>query len=176
MSYAFPDSIIANIKNCKNGDIFESGVFEYKSCKFCLQLWPKGNDTNQHSPLKLGIKWMESDHYIKKLEVEFSIELMEKSINVCEQRMKFLAKQTGMLHGINAEFAHHNDLKDFNSLTWNIFIIKFRAFTEDFHQLFCDQVDDNRWKVLDRYEDVDEMEHTKVMVPIITDEQQGYNE
>ena len=132
--YVF-DNIVHNIKMSKNLDVFESGIFEYKSCKFCLIFYPKGENEwemdNEKSKSRLNVKimWLSAPEEIRHIEASFSFNFAEKFISICKDKDEMIifgyrGSTSSILYDADMSIDQINHL---NSFTFNLFITKFVA-------------------------------------------------
>ena len=127
--YVF-DNVVDEIKTSKAGDIFQSGIFEYKLCKFYMSL-KIDNDGDEEVHIK--ITWISGPKDIAQVEMECILNLKEKFINILGSKIFW-----GSNGGVSMSFDFNSELcldqiKHLNdSLTFSIYIKEFTAYSEPY--------------------------------------------
>ena len=131
MYYVFDNTIIDKIKMSKNYDRFESGIFEYKSCKFCMKL------NNYKQKIDINIVWLDRPKYISKIIIYLSFNVVEKFINLKRQIIYRFGWCSS--HGMVIESHIALDqIQHLDTMTFNICIQKFIAYGKNENIVFSD--------------------------------------
>ena len=84
--YVF-DNIVDKINQLGNMDVFESGLFEYKSCIFAVLLYPKGvtesndSDDGKQQPMVVKLIWIDAPKEITEITMNIKFCFAEKFID-----------------------------------------------------------------------------------------------
>ena len=114
--YYYHNTILDRIKNCDVSKSFLSGRFEYKSCRFHLEL----NIENGDEYISFYIVCVAKPKHIEKLRMEYSLHIMEKFIIEQKDSTFYEIDHHKQLF---VDFdVHRRDFQHLDSLTINVII------------------------------------------------------
>ena len=115
------DDIINAIKNCENRASITSGAFGYKSCKFYLELSPRGKAA-WDADMQLHLVWISKPKDIKAVYFECSGGFMERLISINNKQLstQWIEDRTLIL----SAKIKHEDIQHLDTFTFNFLYTK----------------------------------------------------
>ena len=133
--YVF-DNMVDRMKISSKGQRFESGIFEYQSCKFNISILPFGyeeyddddEDDEEKEPdtsMVIEMVFLDGPKHISHIQMHYTFSFSERFISRDTSAwFSYRGERISLTDGI---FRHILDINKYSSLTFNIAISKFTA-------------------------------------------------
>ena len=126
-AYYVNTNIVDEIKASNDGDVFQSGIFEYKSCIFNFSLYPR-----EKKSLAV-VALLDAPKYMKEVTIAYTLQFMEKFIERDEQ-YPFSCRRPRNHSFLDVSY---DDLRYLDSITFNLIFLRFSVMDYKNQEIFA---------------------------------------